>query len=200
MAVEQMENAARSGNESSAIGEQEKTKVSYAFETFETLADIPAEEALAILTEQAEFMHRRVMEAGASANDPQSHVSAFWKNIEAVLPPNGRFYLVRDPEGRVIGCGAIRKIDEATAEMKHLFIHGDHRGHGLGRQLVLRRLDDARKMGVTLIVADTIGGYPEMPTLYDSLGFERVDPSETSGTMKVAPQIAEQLIFFRKVL
>jgi|GEM_PF-1122664 len=196
----QTQDFAMTGEDEAGPLEFHKGSRRYFFETFETIENIPADEAKDILMQQAQFMHRRVMESGAPANNPASHVSSFWKNIDAVLPPKGRFYLVRDIDRNVIGCGAVRKLSDTIAEMKHLFVHDDHRGQGLGRELVLRRLDDARTMGVKTVLADTIKGYPEMPTLYNSLGFKQVEPTETSGTLNVAPQIADCLIFFRKKL
>ncbi len=63
-----------------------------------------------------------------------------------------------------------------------------------------RRLEDTRAMGVKTIFADTVGTFPEMPTLYQSQGFKRIDRSVTSGTLKASPGIAECLNLFRKDL
>lgn len=55
-------------------------------------------------------------------------------------------------------------------------------------------------MGIKSVFADTIGAFPEMPKLYESLGFEPIHPTTTSRTLKASPGIAACLIFFRKGL
>ncbi|MDP2517904.1 GNAT family N-acetyltransferase [Shimia thalassica] len=172
----------------------------YVFQSFEALSEVPADEVKAIVLEHSEVMHRRLMQIGQFDNDPKAHVAAFMDKIEGIIPPNGRFYIVRDELGIAVGFGAIRKLDDTSVEMKHLYVRDDHRGSGLGRRLVERRLEDARTMGAKAVFADTIGAFPEMPTLYRSLGFERIDPPVTSGTLSASPSIAECLIFFRKDL
>jgi N-acetylglutamate synthase-like GNAT family acetyltransferase len=172
----------------------------FTFETYDSLHAVPLDEVEAIVREQSEVMHDRVLGAGVTHNDPNDHVNAFMRKIERIVPPHGRKYLVRNLEGQVVACGAIRKTDETTAEMKHLYVRADQRGQNLARELVLRRLDDARAMGIKTVLADTIGAYPEMPTLYRSLGFVQVPPPETSGTLQASPQIFDILIFFRKDL
>ena len=172
----------------------------YIFQSFETLSEVPLDEVKAIVLEQSEVMHGRLVQIGQLDNDPKAHVAAFMEKIEGIIPPNGRFYMVRDELGAAVGFGAMRKLDDTCVEMKHLYVRDDHRGSGLGRRLVERRLEDARNMGVKTVFADTIGAFPEMPTLYESLGFERIDPPVTSGTLNASPGIAECLIFFRKDL
>ena len=177
-----------------------KHKNQYVFQSFETLSEVPLDEVKATVLEQSEVMHGRLVQIGQLDNVPKAHVAAFMGKIEDIIPPNGRFYIVRDELGVAIGFGAMRKINDTSAEMKHLYVRDDHRGQSLGRRLVERRLEDARTMGVKTVFADTIGAFPEMPTLYESLGFERIDPPVTSGTLKASPGIAECLIFFRKDL
>ena len=184
----------------SEAGRTEMLGRAYVFQSFERRSDVPSDEVKAIVLEQSQVMHGRLVQIGQLENDPEAHVAAFWEKIDSVIPPNGRFYLVRDEQGTAIGFGAMRKLDDTSAEMKHLYVRDDHRGQGLGRRLVERRLKDARAMRVKTVFADTIGAFPEMPKLYESMGFDRIDPPRTSGTLKASPRIAECLIFFRKDL
>lgn len=73
-------------------------------------------------------MHGRLGQIGLQIdNDPKAHVVAFWEKIDSVIPPNGRLYFVRGGQGTAIGFGAMRKLDDTSAEMKHLYVHDDHR-------------------------------------------------------------------------
>jgi GNAT superfamily N-acetyltransferase len=51
-------------------------------------------------------------------------------------PPNGNFLVVRDSDGRGVGCGAVRRLDSTTAEIKRMWLHPSIRGRGAGRQLL----------------------------------------------------------------
>ena len=59
---------------------------------------------------------------------------------EELLPPTGRFVIVYDDEGEPIACGAIRRRDDETAEIKRMYVRPAARGRGLSR-LVLRELE-----------------------------------------------------------
>ena len=53
------------------------------------------------------------------------------------VPPDGVFLVVRDGEGRAIGCGGICRFDDARAELKRMYVVPDSRGLGLGRRLLV---------------------------------------------------------------
>src|SRR6478672_2061226 len=50
-------------------------------------------------------------------------------------PPDGRLLLAYDNE-ELIGCLALRKLDERTCEMKRLFLRPFARGKGYGRRMI----------------------------------------------------------------
>lgn len=47
-----------------------------------------------------------------------------------------RCILVRDPQGRAAGCGAVYFHDQGRAEMKRVYIRPEYRGQKLGEQIV----------------------------------------------------------------
>src|SRR5580698_3193143 len=57
-------------------------------------------------------------------------------------PPSGRLLLA---EGA--GCVALRPIDREICEMKRLYVRPEHRGSGLGRQLIAAIIEEARGIG-----------------------------------------------------
>ena len=56
--------------------------------------------------------------------------------------------------------------------MKRLFVREAFRGRGIGRQLVARVLEEARKIGYARMRLDTLGHMKEAMTLYQSAGFQ----------------------------
>ncbi len=99
-------------------------------------------------------------------------------------PPRGRL-LAASVSGRVRAMIALRPIDEATCEMKRLYVSPDARGLGLGRALVLRVVNEARAIGYRVIRLDTLPQMGDAQSLYSRLGFRDIEPyydSPISGT------------------
>ncbi len=92
-------------------------------------------------------------------------------------PPGGRLLLARDEEGgEAAGCVGLRPLDEATGEMKRMYVRPAYRGRGVGQVLATAVLDAAREMGYVRVRLDTLPSMREAQTLYHSLGFIEIAP------------------------
>ena len=93
----------------------------------------------------------------------------------AHAPPGGRLFLVL-AESVPAACGALRPVDEGVCEMKRLFVRPEHQGKGLGRMLARRLIAEARSIGYSTMLLDTLPQMHRAIRLYESLGFARRPP------------------------
>jgi ribosomal protein S18 acetylase RimI-like enzyme len=88
--------------------------------------------------------------------------------------PRGKL-LLGSLEGQVAGCVALRGLYDETCEMKRLYLRPGFRGKGAGRALATAIMGEARKLGYKKMRLDTLATMREARTLYDSLGFKRIE-------------------------
>lgn len=124
-----------------------------------------------LLTEYYGQIQERLMKVGGPRLSIDHEVSTSLDAIDSFLPPNGGIVLARDSSGFMLGCGFVRMLDENRAELKRLYVRDLARGLGLGRRLIEMRIEKAREMGATTILADTVRGNSSLLALYDRLGF-----------------------------
>ena len=89
--------------------------------------------------------------------------------------PSGRLLIARR-EFEPIGCVALRPIDAKNCEMKRLYVRHELRGIQLGRRLVERICLEAHAIGYSRICLDTLPTMVAAQKLYQSLGFNPVEP------------------------
>lgn len=91
-------------------------------------------------------------------------------HLTELKPPDGVVYILEVDE-KVVGMGALRRLEEGVAEIKHMYIQPDYRGHGYGKQM-LRKLNEAAKaFGYSTLRLDTVEFMAVARRLYESAGF-----------------------------
>ncbi|SDS59193.1 GNAT family N-acetyltransferase [Opitutus sp. GAS368] len=93
----------------------------------------------------------------------------------AYASPRGRLLLAL-ADGIPAGCVALRPHDNQAAEMKRLYVSPKRQGLGLGRKLAEAAIAEARAIGYTSMLLDTLPTMQKAIRLYESLGFERRPP------------------------
>jgi GNAT superfamily N-acetyltransferase len=90
-------------------------------------------------------------------------------------PPGGVLLLARDTEG-ALGCVGLRRHDAVSGEMKRMYVRSRGRGTGLGRQLAVAVIEEARQRGYRRLLLDTLPKLTAAIALYRSLGFKEIGP------------------------
>jgi GNAT superfamily N-acetyltransferase len=113
------------------------------------------------------------LNAELSALYPEEGANHFRLDAEEVESGRGAFVVAR-AGGRTVGCGAVRRIDPATAELKRMFVKRAARGQGIGRLLLAALEGEALLLGARRLVLETGERQAEALTLYGRAGFVRI--------------------------
>jgi len=81
-----------------------------------------------------------------------------------------RDFLVCGRDGAVVGCAAVSVSWKDLGEIRSLAVDAAHRGRGVGRELVGRAVEDARRLELRRLFALTY-----VPEFFAKFGFEKVD-------------------------
>lgn len=87
----------------------------------------------------------------------------------------GEVYLVACDDGAVpVACGALRRLDATTAELRRMFVAAHARRRGLARAMLAALEQSAVDRGYETLLLET--GHRQQPAmaLYESCGFTRV--------------------------
>jgi putative acetyltransferase len=113
---------------------------------------------------------------------PEPGATHFRLDPAEVAPGAGVFVVAR-LAGRPVGCGAVRRLRDASlvrelgpgvGELKRMFVAPDVRGHGIGRALLARLEDEARALGLARLVLETGTRQAEALALYRNAGFTAI--------------------------
>jgi len=104
---------------------------------------------------------------------PEEGATHFRLDPDEVAGDRGAF-LVAVADGTPIGCGAIRRLDARTAELKRMFVVPAMRGRGVGRAVLTALAAEGRRLGVERLVLETGERQKAAMALYDRAGFVRI--------------------------
>ncbi len=88
---------------------------------------------------------------------------------------NGGTFLATRDGGRIIGTGALRRLEDGVGEIKRLWLLPEYQGQGLGYKMMTRLLAVARENGYQKVRLETSPAYqPQAVAFYRRLGFYEI--------------------------
>jgi putative acetyltransferase len=87
---------------------------------------------------------------------------------------NGGTFLVTVDDGRVIGTGAIRYLEEGVCELKRLWLLTEYHGQGLGYRMMQELFAIARGLGYKVMRLETDNVQKRAVDFYRRLGFYEI--------------------------
>jgi len=102
-------------------------------------------------------------------------LSAFYFSLESgeVERDRGTFALAW-ADGRAVGCGALRLINEDTAELKRMFVLPEFRRHGVAAAVLGFLEREALALGASRVVLETVTNPPDAVALYRRAGYTEI--------------------------
>jgi GNAT superfamily N-acetyltransferase len=100
-----------------------------------------------------------------------------WDGLVAnqLAPPHGTF-LIAWLDDAAVGCGGLRRIDDTTGEIKRMYVTDACRRQGVGRAVLGALEHTASALGYERLVLETGTLQPEAIALYESHGYEPIEP------------------------
>ena len=98
-------------------------------------------------------------------------------DLEKLRQPDITFWSIWD-EGDLVGCGALKELDESHAEIKSMRTDPKYRGQGAGKLMLGHILDEAKKRSYQRLSLETGSMAASEPArrLYASHGFTDCGP------------------------
>ena len=93
-------------------------------------------------------------------------------DVESLCQPDVTFFLARC-DGTAAGCGAVRRMAAATAEIKRMYVRPQFRGQGIGRAVLQVLEEHARALGASRLLLETGTSQPEALALYEQQGYRQ---------------------------
>ena len=115
------------------------------------------------------------LNAELSDRYPEAGANHFRLDAHEVAEDRGAF-LVAYHDGMPVGCGALRRLDAETAEVKRMYVTRQVRGRGVARAILSQLEAEAHRLGVRRMVLETGIRQPEAISLYLRTGFGRIQP------------------------
>jgi putative acetyltransferase len=110
------------------------------------------------------------LNAELTATFPEPGATHFSLTGVQVEASDGAF-VVAYLEDVPVGCGAVRRLDPATAELKRMYVDPHVRGQGVGRALVQALEREARRLAVTKVVLETGVRLAPAIKFYEAMGY-----------------------------
>jgi putative acetyltransferase len=115
----------------------------------------------------------KALNAELSATYPEEGATHFRLDPEETAEGRGAFLVARI-DGVPVACGAIRRIDGETAEIKRMYVSPEARGRGVSRRVLSALEAEAARLQAKRIVLETGPRQHAAIAHYERTGFQRI--------------------------
>ncbi len=122
---------------------------------------------------------RTLFEEYAAELDFELCFQDFQAELDALPGPYARpdgDILLAEVDATIIGCVAVKPLEESVCEMKRLYVRPAYRGEGIGRALAKAIVERGRTLGYERMCLDTVEPMHAAQAVYRALDFEERDP------------------------
>lgn len=112
--------------------------------------------------------------------DPESTDADLSDIEESYFKRGGMFEVIEDAEGRLLGTAGIYPLDAETCELRKMYFAQKLRGRGLGRHMLERMLNNARRLGFKRMRLETASVLEAAIRLYTRSGFKPIETTHKS--------------------
>jgi putative acetyltransferase len=109
-----------------------------------------------------------LLDIDLAIRDGEDH--AFYAQFDKVDKINHVIVCYQDDVA--IGCGAFKKFDSDTVEIKRMFVHPDHRGKGIASAVLIALETWSNEFNYTNCILETGKNNPVAIALYQKSGYE----------------------------
>jgi putative acetyltransferase len=102
--------------------------------------------------------------------------------LPGVYAAGGGALLLAFQKDEPAGTIALRRLNDKSGEVKRLYLRPEFRGYGLGRRLLSEVIQQAQGFQYDCLYADTLPSMMEALSLYQRVGFERVEAYSNTPT------------------
>ncbi len=120
-----------------------------------------------------ELLKKHFIELRAASPEGSAHVL----DIPGLKVPSIKFWSLWKKE-KLIGCGALKFLDNDHGEFKSIRVHNDFRKKGYGIKVINHLIYEAQKLNIKKLSIETGAGDFFIPArkLFDKCGFEICEP------------------------
>jgi GNAT superfamily N-acetyltransferase len=120
----------------------------------------PATALVAAMVDEVSELYGRIDVPGAPTATPEDFSAA----------RGGAFVVVLE-DGAAVAGGGLKRLDEATVEIKRMFVVPEARGRGHASRLLKALEDEARALGYASVRLDTGKEQPQAQAMYERAGY-----------------------------
>jgi ribosomal protein S18 acetylase RimI-like enzyme len=112
------------------------------------------------------------------------------RGLPGQYAPSTGALLVAEQDGEIVGCVALKRLDDERCEMKRLFVDPAAQGSGAGQALARAIVARGKALGYSRMMLDTGPKQIEAQALYRKLGFGDTEPY-----YEMSPELRDWLVF-----